>query len=204
MSPGAREFVHEPTVVALESDGHDGAPGVLAERVDLDLLTDHARSGPSREEGEQFALLFAQAVIDSREDVDEQRLVDDLTADEMPEKACQHVLSRLPWMRELGWGQYVVPGTTAWIRSRADGDAAAPSRVEAQLVMTADFENDPELFSVEGEPMVVSVRVDVVRAGDVWLVADWGGPDAAGLDPGERPTKKWYGVGWRSWEPVVG
>lgn len=194
-------FVHEPEVVAVEADGHTGAPGTIAERVDLGDLADQARSGPSRAEAEQFALRFTQAVVDSRDDVDPQRLVDTLAADELPEEACHHVLTRLPSMRDLGWGLYVVPETTAWVRSRAEGDAAAPSRVEAQFVLTTDLENDPALFSVEGEPMIVSVRVDVVRRDDVWLVADWGGPNAGGLDPGQRPTKKWHGVGWRSFTP---
>lgn len=200
----AGPVVHEPPVVALEPDGHAGVPGTLAERVDLDLLEEHARSGSSRDEAEQFGLLFTQAVIDSREDVDAQRLVDAFMAQDVAEAACKHVVDRLPMMRELGWGSFIVPGTTAWVRSRAEGDVASPTRVEVQLVMAADLENDPHLFGVEdGDPMVFSVRVDVVRVDSVWLVADWQGPEAAGLDPGQRPTRKWYGVGWRPWEPKV-
>lgn len=194
-------FVHEPEVVAITADDHTGAPGTIASRVDLDDLAADARSGPSRAEAEQFALRFAQAVLDSREDVDPQRLVDTLAADELPEKACHHVLTRLPSMRDLGWKMFLVPQITGWVRSRADGDAAAPSRVEVQLVMSLDLENDPNLFSREAKPLIFSVRVDVVRVDDAWLVADWGGPASAGLDPGQRPTKKWYGVGWRSFTP---
>lgn len=201
--PGGAEQFHEPRVVPLESDSHVGTPGALAERVEIDALEDQARSGPSRDEAEQFALLFAQAVLDSREEVDSQRLVDALMAEEAPQAACQHVLGRLPAMRETGWGTYVVPGATAWVRSRADGDAVAPSHVEMELITTIDLENDPGWFGVEGEPLVFLVRVDVVRAGPVWLVADWQGPEAAGLEPGERPRKS-HGVGWRSWEPGVG
>lgn len=193
----------EPEVRPVMADTHTGFPGRLARRVDLDALERRALAGPSREEAEQLALLFTQAVLDSRDRVDAQRLVDDFTSDELPRAACQYVLGRLPAMRRIGWGLYVDPDVQAWVRSRGVGDTAAPSRVELDLVLTVDLENDPELFSVEGEPMVARVRVDVVRQHDAWLVAGWGGPDATALEPGERPTKKWYGDGWRAWEPGV-
>ncbi len=199
----AEQFFPEPSVVGVQADGHGAGPGTIAERVDLDELVELARSGPSREQGEQFALRFAQAVMDSREQVDEQRLVDALMADEVPGAACEHVLTRLPSMRRIGWDVFVVPDFATWLRSRAEGDPDEPSRIELELIMVVDLERDPMLFGVPSTPSAYRVRVDVVRVDDVWLVADWQGPESGGFEHGEQPRDKPYGAGWRSWEQKV-
>lgn len=199
----AGEFVPEPSVVGVAGDGKDALPRRWVDAPSEDEVVEAAQSGPSRAQGERFAFLALQRFIDTRTRADGQRLVDELGAEELPREACLHLASRTDAQFALGWGAYVSPAFPVFHRSRAVGPDTGPDRVELEVISTMELVDDPEFFGDTSEAeLPMRVRIDVVRQGGLWLLADWAGPETTGRLTEGQPNPRFHGTGWRSWRPA--
>ena len=158
-----------------------------------------AAGGPSRADGEQYAILVAQLLTDVRpkfrgEDV--MRLVE---APEMNHTDRAYVVDDLDLQAELGWQRQIDTTADLWIRSRPSGPVGAPRSLDVEVLA----------FSVAPPADArswISLRLDVVRHGGRWQLAAFvqGGASTTEdrhLTPEKNPIAL-PGTGWRRIPPA--
>ncbi|WP_181309591.1 hypothetical protein [Nocardioides campestrisoli] len=183
----------EPVASPVKSpETSDETPDGLLEEASLDRTTDLSQSEEGRIDAENFAVSFAQLMVDTREDRDQEALVDDLTSDQLPTQVREILLSNYRHMHESGAGRHIDSSYPALVRSEFAGTAEAPTRVNVELIAAAGNDWNDSLA-------VIRMRVDVVREGDRWQVIGYGGPDSmgGGIEKPRDVLNELEGTGWR-------
>lgn len=132
---------------------------------DLERTTDLSTAGGSRTDAEAFAVEFLRLIVDTREEMDVDEMVDDLVAEDADPNTVAFFETNLA--RKVGSEIQQVWRTDeeSWIRTQVDGDAKRPDAVSVEVAFTLGLDQD-DLGSW------VTHRIDLVRDDDAWLVME--------------------------------
>lgn len=192
-APAVRSVPPEPKAEPVASPvASKETPDGLTSTSSVNRTSTFSESGEERVDAENFAVAFAQLMIDTREDRDQESLVDDLTSDQLPSQVRDFLLVDYWDLRELGAGRHMDASYPAAVRSELAGSEVAPTRVNVELVAVAASAWDDSLA-------LIRVRVDVAREGDRWQVVDFGGPTMMGpwVEKPSDVLDNLDGTGWR-------
>ena len=141
------------------------APATPTGLPDLERTKDLSTAGSSRADAEAFAVEFLHLIVDTREEMDVDEMVDDLVAEDADPNTVAFFETNLA--RKVGSEIQQVWRTDeeSWIRTQVVGDAKQPDSVSVEVAFTLSLDQ-----SDSGS--WVTHRVDLVRDDDAWLVTE--------------------------------
>lgn len=173
---------------------YEDAPESVAQDVSLDLVTNLSNQQQTRPAGEKFALEFTHLMVETSQTIDSQKLVADLTSDELPEDVKDFMLTVSKKERDAGFGRRWITSMSSFIRSEPSGPGAKPDSLGVELAF------HQELDALPDQVQLITVRVDLTWTDDHWSVANFTagtlGP-IKGPDPGLTVADYLEGPGWR-------
>ena len=141
------------------------APATPTGLPDLERTKDLSTAGSSRADAEAFAVEFLHLIVDTREEMDVDEMVDDLVAEDADPNTVAFFETNLA--RKVGSEIQQVWRTDeeSWIRTQVAGDAKQPDSVSVEVAFTVSLDQ-----SDSGS--WVTHRIDLVRDDDAWLVTE--------------------------------
>lgn len=173
-----------------DPDPSDDVPDGLVDQPSVEQTDALSRAGQSRLDAENFAISFAQLLMDTREGRDQSALIEGFSHDQLPQPIRDHLLIEYRDLRDLRLGRHFDPEFPALVRSTFEGSEDAPARVNVEVAAAIPLSGP--------ENSVAQVRVDVGRDQDRWKVLDFGGPAmGAFVERPEEVRSVLEGSGWR-------
>lgn len=181
------------------ADVVEGVPQPLAAEPGRERVLRARAGGSGRLAGEQFAAETAQLLTDSRQrrsGVETLALVAD---SDLPEAVRAYLINEIDSAVAGGIGRHVDTTAGLWIRSRATGEPAEPTKLEVEIAAVR-----------ASKPLAHSAwyreRFDVARHDDRWSLVDYSGGvfgprGAVELSP-EEHREFLSGDGWRFVPPA--
>lgn len=141
------------------------APATPTGLPDLEQTTELSTAGGGRADAEAFAVGFLHLIVDTREEMEVDEMVDDLVAEDADPNTVAFFETNLA--RKVGSEIQQVWRTDeeSWIRTQVDGDAERPDTVSVEVAFTLGLDQDD--FG-----SWVTHRIDLVRDDDAWLVTE--------------------------------
>ncbi len=175
----------------------EAPPSELAQAVSVETVVDLAQTSTSVRGGEMFGLEFLHLLVETRQPLDTDRVIDELLVSKPPAALSEFLSNTLAREYADGIARHWLTDQETWIRSSVTGSKSAPS-----IQMEVAFHQETALFPGEVEwPLL---RVDIVREGDRWAVQDL---SSSIVDPFNRPELEpvlslhLEGAGWRLVSP---
>ncbi len=141
------------------------APATPTGVPDLERTKDLSTAGGSRADAEAFAVEFLHLIVDTREEMDVDEMVNDLVATDADPNTVAYFETNLALKKGSEIRQVWRTDEESWIRTQATGGDERPGAVSVEVAFTmgldqADFGS------------WVTHRIDLVRDDDAWLVTN--------------------------------
>lgn len=141
------------------------APAAPTGLPDLEETKDLSTAGGSRADAEAFAVAFLHLIVDTREEMAVDDMVDDLVAKDADPNTVAYFETNLALKKGSEIRQVWRTDEEYWIRTHVTGDDERPDAVSVEVAFTMGLDQDD--FG-----SWVTHRIDLVRDEDAWLVTN--------------------------------
>ncbi|MEG9227624.1 hypothetical protein [Aeromicrobium sp. Sec7.5] len=158
----------------------------------LDLAEELSDAGSSRSDAEAFAVEFLHLIVDTREEMDVDKMVETLVAEDADPATVSYFETSLARNKGSEIRRVWRTNEESWIRTQTIGDPERPDSISVEIAFSLGLDQDDDFRTW------VTHRIDLVRDDDAWRVSrvtfrtlDYAPPDDAPI------SQALDGTGWR-------
>ncbi len=128
-------------------------------------MKDLSTAGGSRADAEAFAVEFLHLIVDTREEMDVDDMLDAVVAEDADPNTVRYFQTNLALTKGSEIRRTWRTEEESWLRTQVTGDPKQPDSVSVEVAFTTGLDQ-----SDHGS--WVTHRIDLVRGDDAWLVSE--------------------------------